>query len=622
MEIEDQKTDQVAPTASLEPTEPLEGAITTSTTASTPSIDDLISAATIENHQAVLQAIAEEKSAIVQDTYIGKLAKVLGVAKPAISKQMKQAVVTPTGDEADMDEDLPLKAVFPGLVDLVKDEAGKVRYLVKDEGGLRLESTWVDDEGTIYEPPGTRYIKFPIPNAERVISQYKDTDDTKLYEDLLAFFKRFSYLEDDVWPIIVLSVLLSYMQDHPDVRYIPVIYFYAVAERGKSRTAKTMLATSYRGLHLVDIRPANVIRFAQHFNATIFFDVTDLWKSAEKGEGAQDILLGRFEKGTQVVRVLNPDKGPIADQEYFDVFGSTIVATNEPANITFESRCLSISMPNKPGRYENLTPAMGLPFRDSLTAFRARMMDKQLPYVEPIPGISGRLWDISEPLFQLAQMIAPIAFEQMKRVLLEMSGQKIEDKKDTIEGQLIAAIAKIARFDGNLPTEIPVEEIRTQLNLGKPVQYQVSPQKVGKRIQSLSIKTKAVNGRSRAVITIQELNRLKEQYGLLAPVLPEEPLPLATTDEELHETGISEGRELIESETDNTEFPTENDAAERSVSGLVESCSEFPHATTEEERHKQYLDLIGGEGAAKATEAIGTEPPKKRPLIRWAKPKQ
>lgn len=477
------------------------------------TLDELITRATIEDHQSALEAIAQISDPIVQDSHVGKITKQLGVNRTAVIAKLKTVSAAVADTQNGIFDTTAMRAMIPGLVDLVRDDAGNIRYLMKEGGTMSLADSWQDQDGTTYTPPGAKYLKYEVPSATNVMNHYRDNDDNALYQEILAFFKRFSYLDDDVWPIIVLFVFLSYLQDHQDVRYIPVIYFYAVAERGKSRTAKTILALSYRGLHLVDIRPANIVRFSQNLGATIFFDVTDLWKSADKNDG-QDILLGRYEKGCQVVRVLNADKGPFADQTFFDVYGSTIVATNEPANITFESRCLTITMPNRPGEYENLSPEMALSLKERLTAWRARMMGTRLPHAAPIPGISGRLRDISKPLFQLAQLVAPEAVEPMKRVLLEMAGQKIEDKKESLEGRIVAAIYSKAQFDGGVECQIPVEAVRTLLNAGKPEQYHISSQKLGKRIKSLSINTRDWDGRSQIFITAKELDVLLEQYGL------------------------------------------------------------------------------------------------------------
>ena len=565
----------VSSVSSLIP-EVLEAPSTTEIQTSTPTLEERIATATVENYQEVLGEIAKLVDEVIQDSYVTKLSKVLNIQKGVLAKALKKVLeASPAVSE---DEDIVgiKKAVFPGLVDLVKDEAGKIRYLIKEEDGLHLAESWTDADGQVCIPPELKNIKFEIPDATRVMSFLEDTNDYRLYEDLLVFFKRFSYLEDDVWPIIIMSVFLSYIQDHHDVRYIPGIYFYAVAERGKSRTAKTMLATSYRGIHLMDIRPANIVRFSERLNATLFFDVTDLWKSAEKGDGC-DILLGRFEKGCEVARVLNPDKGPFDDQTFFSVYGSTIFATNEPANSIFESRCLSITMPNKPGEYENLSPEMGLPFKDRLTAWRARIMAKHLPAVDPIPGIGGRLWDISQPIFQLAQMIAPDTLNQIKRVILGMAGQKVENKRDTIEGKIVNAIDSLVDRRALEPWEVPVEQIRTHINDTISFdKYHVSPQKIGRRIESLSIETKKINGTSRVFITARELDTLKEQYGLSEQTTPEETLQLATTRQYPSKTAPESGRESSDSRESIINSPDQKVVEIRQYRQMVESSSQLP----------------------------------------------
>jgi hypothetical protein len=258
---------------------------------------------------------------------------------------------------------------------------------------------------------------------------------------------------------------------------------------------------------------ANIFRYAQNQNATLFLDCTDLWKTAMKA-GGEDILLNRFEKGARVSRVQYPERGAFHDQAHYDIFGSTIIATNEAVNPILESRCLSITMPNRPGEYENGTPEMGLPLKERLIAWRARMMGQRLIDMRPVDGISGRLWDISKPLFQLCELIKPEVKEDMCNVLLGLVDKKAEDKKESIEGQIVAAIKDLAIFMDEVELVIPVEDIRKVVNFGRKEKYQVSPQKLGKRIYSLSLRTKKMQGYAYLCIGKRELDLLVEQYGL------------------------------------------------------------------------------------------------------------
>ncbi|MDD2851587.1 MAG: hypothetical protein PHY09_06745 [Desulfuromonadaceae bacterium] len=557
------------------------------------SLDDRINAATIDTYQDILPTIAKEQSPVKRELYCAKLAKVIGVTKPAINNEIKNMVSPLTPETDDSGEFGPkyMTARFDGLVDLVLDDNGKIMFLVKNGNGLELMESWADTDGTTFYPPEAKHIKFQLVSASNVMRLINDTNDQQLYNDMLTFFKRFSYLDEDVWPIIIFAVFLSYMQDHQDVRYIPIIYFYAVAQRGKSRTAKTFLSICYRGIHLTDIRSANIVRFSQNLQATLFLDVSKLMKSLEKGDSL-DIALGRFEKGSQVVRVMNPDKGPFADQTYFDVYGSTIIATNEPADSILESRCLTVPIANKPDQYENLIPSMGIQLKERVTAWRARQMGRPFPKVKPIPGITGRLWEISEPLIQLATTIAPATVEQMNRVLLEMSGQKTDDLKDTTEGQIVAAITELAKFDGSESAPIPVEEIRQLVNEHKSEGFKLLPQKIGKRLHSLGIKTKPLKGYAQVLISRRELDTLKAQYGLQEQPEPEETLPHPTT---------------------------RVDAANTTDGALVVSGRELQGVLvkTDEETHQGYLDLVGGAVEVTATETPVADQPKKTSRINW-----
>lgn len=498
------------------------------------SLDERVKRATLENYEELMSEISTLMSEVVKEGYVAKLAKVLGVKPATLMKELG-------ADE--MVDEVELCALFPELVDLVEDDTGKVGYLVKQNGVLSYVDSWDKEDGTTCYPPGKEHLQYRLGNYQEVQKHYaRNEDPAGLYNDLVDYFKRFSYLPDDTWPLIVFSVFLSYLQDHEDVRYVPVIYFYAVAERGKSRTAKSMLSVSYRGVHLGDMNSANIFRYSQNQGATLFLDCTDLWKTAMKA-GGEDILLNRFEKGATVPRVLHPDRGAFHDQVHYKIFGSTIVATNEPASNIFESRCLSITMPNRPGEYENGKPEMGIPFKERLIAWRARMMDQRLPDIRPVEGVAGRIWDISKPLFQLCQMIKPEIMDDMHRVLLSMADKKAEDKKESIEGQIVAVLDELADFENGHEVVLSVSEIRDKLNETKDHRYQMSAIKVGFRLNSLSLRKKTVNGCRYVVMTKSELDLLKNQFGLIMRV--DVPAKISEIDEEKIDQ-VESGRECRE----------------------------------------------------------------------------
>ena len=87
-----------------------------------------------------------------------------------------------------------------------------------------------------------------------------------------------------------------------------------------------------------------------------------LWKKVEKAN-ADDIMLHRFERGGKVLRIMYPDKGPFKDTKWFEIYGPTIIATNEPIHDILETRSVQIVMPESYRIFEDdVKEANGLPY--------------------------------------------------------------------------------------------------------------------------------------------------------------------------------------------------------------------------------------------------------------------
>ncbi len=181
------------------------------------------------------------------------------------------------------------------------------------------------------------------------------------------------------------------------------------------------------------MREPIIFRFAQNLHGTLFLDLLDVWKKAQKN-GCEDILLTRFEKGVQCGRVLYPEKGAFRDTEYYDIYGPTIIATNEPLHNILGTRCPPITMPNHPGNYENPKPEYALELKARLTAWRAKYLYRDLPEIAPIERIDGRLWDISKPLFQIARLINPDNEILLEISVLAIAGDKSAEREGRPRG--------------------------------------------------------------------------------------------------------------------------------------------------------------------------------------------
>ncbi len=273
------------------------------------TLEEMIAAATPDDPdgiQEIIKRIANITKEAEKSLNINKLHEKTKISKRAISKDIKKCAQQGTGEGKCK---YTLCANFPGLIDIVTDDTknnGSTLFMVKNNTEIHFTPEWEISPGEVYIPPGKSQLPFELPRATKVKEWYQKDNDTQLFKDLIAYFKRFSYLPDKLWLIVACKVFLSYIQDHDDVNYLPMLSFWAVPERGKSKTGKAVVYVSFRGIHVVELREANLFRYSQNMQATIFFDIMNLWKKAESNN-AEDILLLRYEKGAKVSRVLYPE---------------------------------------------------------------------------------------------------------------------------------------------------------------------------------------------------------------------------------------------------------------------------------------------------------------------------
>jgi hypothetical protein len=411
--------------------------------------------------------------------------------------------------------DSSLSAYFSGLVDICINDDGQLVYVILKDGELILAPEYITETES-FSIPEKKHFPFTLPRASEVL-RYFAQEDTALYDDLLTYLKRFSALDDEQWAIVAHYIFLTYLHDHPGIDYCPYILLNAVPERGKSRTGKSIAYVAFRGIHLIELREPTIFRYSQYHHGTLFFDLLDISKKAERSN-CQDILLLRFEKGAKCSRVLYPDQGAFNDTAYFDIYGPTIIASNESLHKILETRCLPIMMPNRPGNYENPRPELALELKERLTAWRAKNLCAAFPYMEPIEGISGRLWDITKPLFFVNSLL-PVNHQILEDSIIAIAGEKDESRKDTIEGRLVAIIKEITDendLDRFIEWSIKVNDIRTKFNQGRPEDRQVLPQWIGKRLKSMSFHNRIVHGHSEIRITSDEYALILKQYGYAA----------------------------------------------------------------------------------------------------------
>ncbi|MFP6890172.1 MAG: toprim domain-containing protein, partial [Nitrospinota bacterium] len=302
----------------------------------------------------------EELAKIVQGTSIL-------LVRPELPAEKKKRESKPKNSK---DAPPQYTAKADGLID-VAEEGGKPVFLVKDaEGQVSIEKQ-IEVDGVTYEPPPKDQIPCLLPRASEIIRHFGGDKNEALYLDLVEYHKGISELPGEhYYHLLAAWDMHTYVLEQ--VRFSPYIWFYAVAERGKSRTGNAAINVAYRGFTTESLREAHLIRTPSRLGGSLFIDCTNLWKKAEK-HGVDDVLLNRFERGAKVPRVEHPDRGAFRDTTYYEIFGPTIIATNQPVIDVLESRAIQIVMePTSKIFEEDVTPESALALKERLTAFRAR----------------------------------------------------------------------------------------------------------------------------------------------------------------------------------------------------------------------------------------------------------
>lgn len=407
-------------------------------------------------------------------------------------------------------KDCILTANFPGLVDLVSDGDQRVKFLIKTNKVFHVDHYKVN--GVDSFPPEMSHLMYKPVEVRDVLYHCSKKEDYVLFEDIQNYLGGLAYLTKEQNLIATNYVYLTYLQDNRAINFMPILLLYGPPERGKTRFGKAVVSISHRGITTNDVREADIFRKAEYWQATLFFDVMDMWKRLENG-GLRDLILNRYEKsGSKVSRVLFPEKGAFRDTKYFNVFGPTIIATNKSVGHILETRTLDIHMQNRPDEYPYSFEHKQWELKARLIAWRAKMMNTNLEDVKPIDGFKGRFWDISKPLLMVCNKVCRDNFNALVKALLQLAEQRSEQKKNTDDYLIVEILAKLINIGNNEGNRIKLSYLVDEFNEER-TEYKYTSQKMGRTLGGLGIETKRDTGYS--MITINKnLHDLFNQYGL------------------------------------------------------------------------------------------------------------
>jgi hypothetical protein len=274
--------------------------------------------------------------------------------------------------------------------------------------------------------------------------------------------------------------------------------------------------------------------------------MTNFWESIKKS-GSEDVVLSRFERGLKVGRVLNPEKGPFEDMTYFNVFGPTIIASNDTIEPVLGSRTVSIVMKKSRKSFKGLVDVKyGQRLQEELIAFRLNCLKFDLPETEKL--VDGRFGDILRPLHQIVKFVNPEKEQEFIQVVQALQSRRQSGKAETLEAEIITQILKLKNevYNNNLPEKMIVNAI----NKDRSEREQYTSQKIARRLNIMGFQKSTIHGGNSAINWNEDL--LKErasEYGvdteeetspssLSSPSSPSS--PTSTTTEELTTGQIEE----------------------------------------------------------------------------------
>jgi hypothetical protein len=468
-------------------------------------------------------------------------------------------------------------ADFPDLVDLVGDD-GRIKFLLFD--GTATETYILQDNE--YHCPQQKQLppNMQIPRLDEVLAyaQKHDisgesgdlgvcTECTNLYEKLLEVHQTISELPDPgLYHVLALWDFHTHCMEKAN--YSPIIYFFSVAERGKSRTVKAMTWIARRGIRKGDIRDAQLIRDCTHLRASIAFDMTDFWDSVTSS-GSRDVVLNRYEKGLTVSRVNRPEKGAFQDTDFYDVFGPTVLATNEIIQEIADTRSLPIVMVKSTRDFEDdVVPETFLPYLEQLVAWR--MVHLRDEWEKPRKIAKSRLGDIIRPLHQILLNIAPQYEESLINIVNNISKTKLTERSNGLVADILLSMGRAENFSSE--TGIPAlvngvlscQIVTNLLNEGKDEKERFRSRRVGTIIKSLGFKSTPTSNHTLGFFWKGDLlTRLLVEYGV--SISPNE-------KERIHIHETPESPESPESE--NTNIP-DNITPDQAYEDLFDKAKEI-----------------------------------------------
>jgi hypothetical protein len=282
--------------------------------------------------------------------------------------------------------------------------------------------------------------------------------EAELLGEINKFIEKYLDIDEDYRRFACYYILLSWVYD----RFYSLPYLRAIGDFGvgKSRFLDVVGGICYRSMNLSGaVSSAAMFRIINKWGGTLIFDEADFQLSNEKAEIIK-ILNSGFEKNRSVARV---NMGDLSKIDYYNVFCPKIIATRKRFDDkALESRCLTITM--KPTIRMDIPSSLGEEYLREQNQLRAKLLMYRLKHLDRIDpemsikieleGIEPRLRQISSP-FGVLLMNNKELFDEFKVFIRKHQDELIEQRGDSLAGEVVYALFELFRSSGSQTRRIP-----------------------------------------------------------------------------------------------------------------------------------------------------------------------
>jgi len=397
----------------------------------------------------IIQRISSIRSKAIRETLVQVAANRLGLKPDALRKKLED-MAAEKGVKIRIEEEAS-ELRLPGLVDIAHEsrDSKKKVFIILDKTGKLQSVPYIvgyNEQGAKVRFIPPKKTSFLLPIATEVLNAYEKNDGS-LFADLLRISHEYVDLKEIDRLIMVSTIFTSYIIHHPDVHYLPIVFMSSEPNRGKSHILKFTAFNGYRGKWWRTFNLAACQRYNDGFHSINCLDVEDFAKSIST-QNHMDFVLGKIEKGCTIPKVNRPSAERYDQSDEYDPYGLLVVGSNTqiPGNFTaLKTRLLPIEnilSRNKAGIKKPDDPRLFLEFRNRLTAWKAKMMQKRLSTRGHI-DFEGRLYDMGETFLMVLNEVAPQYYDMMVDYLKKVERRRLADLSETGEAVVLTVIRRM-----------------------------------------------------------------------------------------------------------------------------------------------------------------------------------